>query len=209
MPAFTRRALLGSCLGALPSWVLGQQRRGVGNPLVFGLITPRSAEQTRQSWLPFVQRMSAAMQRPIELQLFAEQSELISRFANNTMDLAWMGNAAALDAVLTGSASVFAQMVTKDGSHGYRSILVVPTQSPVTSVVGAIKVGKTLRFGDGDLKSMSGHAVPAYFAFQKNGVNDANSLFLSVTHHSHQKNLTLAANDELDIVTANLSLIHI
>jgi phosphonate transport system substrate-binding protein len=205
MSALKRRAILGSMLGGgLSSWAMGQQaRRGTGSPLVFGLITPRSAEQTRQSWLPFVQRMAAALQRPIELQMFAEQSELISRFANNSVDLAWMGNAAALDAVLTGNAAVFAQMITKDGSYGYRSILVVPTRSAVTTLVDAIEAGKTLRFGDGDLKSMSGHAVPAYFAFQKHGVNNANSLFLSVTHNSHQKNLTLAANDELDLVTAN------
>lgn len=172
-------------------------------PLVFGLITPRAAEQTRKHWLLFVERMSASLQQPIDLQQFSDPNELVSRFAHGTMDLAWMGNSAALDAVLTGNASVFAQMITKDGRSGYQSILVVPARSPLKSVAEAIRKGKTLRFGDGDLKSTSGHAVPAYFAFQKNGVDNVDTVFRTVTHYSHQKNLSLVANEELDLATAN------
>lgn len=201
MPRFTRRSLLlaATCGACLPA--LAQKREA--RPLLFGLITPRAAEQTRKHWLPFAERLSASLQQPVNLQLFDEPTELVSRFTHGTVDLAWMGNSAALDAVLTGNASVFAQMITKEGSAGYQSILVVPTRSPLKTVTDAIKGGKGLRFGDGDLKSTSGHAVPAYFAFQKNGVDNVNTVFKTVTHYNHQKNLTLVANEELDLATAN------
>ena len=201
MPNFIRRSLILAAASGIGVSALAQTR--ATRPLLFGLITPRAAEQTRKNWLPFIERLSASLQQPIDLQLFADPSELVSRFAHGTVDLAWMGNSAALDAVLTGNASVFAQMVTKEGNAGYQSILVVPTRSPLQTVVDAIKTGKTLRFGDGDLKSTPGHAVPAYFAFQKNGVDNIESAFRSVTHNTHQKNLTLVANEELDLATAN------
>jgi len=202
MSKLTRRKLL-LVASACVSVRAFAQSRAANRPLVFGLITPRAAEQTRKNWLPFVERLSAALQQPVELQLFTDAKELVSRFAHSTVDIAWMGNSAALDAVLTGNASVFAQMITKEGSAGYQSNLVVPARSPLKTVQDAIKGGKSLRFGDGDLKSTSGHAVPAYFAFQKNGVDNVATVFQTVTHYSHQKNLTLVANEELDIATAN------
>jgi phosphonate transport system substrate-binding protein len=179
------------------------QGRATRTALVVGLITPRSAEQTRKNWSPFVERMGEALQQPVDLRLFADQRELLTQLAQGGVDVAWMGNAAALDAVLAGSGSVFAQMITKTGSAGYHSILVVPEKAPLKTLADVIKAGPALRFGDGDLKSTSGHSVPAYFAFQKNGVNDVKKLFRSVTHHNHQNNLTLTANGELDVATAN------
>ena len=201
MPDFIRRSLILAAASGIGVPALAQARET--RPLVFGLITPRAADQTRKNWLPFIEHLSASLRQPIGLELFADPNELVGRFVHSTVDLAWMGNLAALDAVLTGNAAVFAQMVTKEGNAGYQSILVVPANSPLKTVADAIKTGKTLRFGDGDLKSTSGHAVPAYFAFQKNGVDNVEAVFRTVTHNTHQKNLTLVANDELDLATAN------
>jgi phosphonate transport system substrate-binding protein len=202
MSQFERRAWLIAALCTLCAQGLAQGRAS-RKALVVGLITPRSVEQTRRSWSPFVERMGETLQQPVELQLFSDQRELLAQLAQDGVDVAWMGNTAALDAVLAGSGSVFAQMITKTGSAGYHSILVVPDKAPLKTIGDVIRAGPGLRFGDGDLKSTSGHSVPAYFAFQKNGVEDATRLFRSVAHHNHQSNLTMTANGELDVATAN------
>jgi phosphonate transport system substrate-binding protein len=180
-----------------------QEPPATGRPLVFGLITPHAAEQTRDDWRPFVERMGQALRQPLELRTFAEPKELVQAFRRGEVDLAWMGNAPALEVVESGSGAVYAQMVTKGGGVGYHSVLVVPRSSPLRSLSDVLQRGKQLRFGDGDLKSTSGHLVPTYFAFQKNGIDEVRDLFKSVSNASHQKNLTMAARGEVDVATAN------
>jgi phosphonate transport system substrate-binding protein len=182
---------------------LAQDPQPGGRALVFGVITPRAAEQTRETWQPFVERLGHAVRLAVELRTYAEPKELVQAFRQGEIDLAWMGNAPALDVVESGTGAVYAQMVTKDGGFGYHSVLVVPRQSSLHTLADVIQRGRTLRFGDGDVKSTSGHLVPYYFAFQKNGVNDTRTLFKTVSNASHQKNLTMAAKGEVDVATAN------
>jgi phosphonate transport system substrate-binding protein len=171
--------------------------------LVFGLIAPRAAEQTRAGWKPFTDRLGTALHLPVELRVYGESAEMAGAFRKGEIDLAWMGNAQALEVVESGAGSVFAQMVNKQGGTGYHSVLVVPADSPLRSLPDVLAQARTLRFGDGDLKSTSGYLVPYYFAFQKNGINDHHAIFKSYGHASHQKNLTMAANGEVDVATAN------
>lgn len=171
--------------------------------LVFGLITPRAAEQTRANWTPFVDRMGEAIKQPIELRLFAEPRLLVDAFRKGEIDLGWMGNAAALEVVESGSGAVFAQMVTREGNTGYKSVLIVPKASNLGGLRDVLANARQLRFSDGDANSTSGHLVPSYFAFSKNGVDDVQALFKSVTNASHQKNLMKVARGETDVATAN------
>ena len=180
-----------------------QDAPAAGRPLVFGLITPHAAEQTRDDWRPFVDRMGQALRQPVDLRTFTEPKELVQAFRRGEVDLAWMGNAPALDVVESGAGAVYAQMITKGGGTGYHSVLVVPRTSPLRALSDVLQRGKQLRFGDGDLKSTSGHLVPTYFAFQKNGIDDARAVFKTVSNASHQKNLMMAAKGEVDVATAN------
>lgn len=139
----------------------------------------------------------------MELRTFSEQSDLVKAFRNNEIDLSWMGNGPALEIAESGAGMVFAQMVTKDGKFGFNSILIVPRDSKIRDLSDALKSARNLRFTDGDLKSASGHLVPAYFAFQKNGVDDPKAIFKLVRHGSHQSNLAAIAKGEFDVGTAN------
>lgn len=202
MPALSRRQLM-ACGCALWSQVCMAQAGAARAPLVLGLITPRAAEQIKDNWRPFAERLGSHLNTAVELRTFGEPGELVAAFRRGEIDLAWMGNVPALDVVESGAGAVFAQGVTKEGSVGYNSILVVPSTSTLRSLNDVLQHAKTLRFGDGDLKSTSGHLVPYYFAFQKNGINDTGALFKSVSNASHQKNLTMAAKGEVDVATAN------
>jgi phosphonate transport system substrate-binding protein len=202
MPAFSRRHLLFSLL-ALGAGASGaKEAPSGGRPLVFGLIAPRNVEQNKENWTPLVQRLGAAVGMPVELRVFAAQGELSAAFRKGEIDLGWMGNAPALEVVESGVGSVFSQGLN-DGRPGYVSVLIVHRTSKLQNLADVLQASKELRFGDGDVKSTSGHLVPTYYAFQKKGIENTKAIFKSVSHSSHQKNLQLVAKKEVDVATCN------
>ena len=206
----TRRALLGGAIVIGCSPGLGSAQapaaplpRGTDEPLVFGLITPRDAEQVLAAWNPFLQRLAQGIGRAIRAWPAKNAGELVDAFRQGKVDLAWLGNAPALEIVESGTGEVFAQMVTADGRTGYESILVTHKDSPLQTLEQAQQADRKLVFGDGEIKSTSGHLVPLYYAFVKRGINDPKSLYREVRHSSHRANLTMAARREVDFATAN------
>lgn len=171
--------------------------------LVFGLISPRAPAETRANWEPFVKRLGMAISHPVELRVYESQGELVKAFIAGEIDVAWMGNAPALDVVGAAAGDIFAQMVTQDGSVGYKSILVVHRSLPVQALNQVFDKAKSLRFSDGDPKSTSGYLVPLYFAFNKNGINNPKAIFKSVEIGSHQQNMVKVAHGAVDVATAN------
>jgi phosphonate transport system substrate-binding protein len=191
------------CMGLFFSAEPQAQTKTQSLDLVFGLISPRSVAETRASWDPFIKRMGAAIGRSITLQVYESQSELVKTFVAGQIDVAWMGNVPALNVVEAQAGDIFAQMVTQDGNVGYKSLLIVRKNAPIQTLRDVLEQAKGLRFSDGDPKSTSGHLVPLYFAFQKNGVNNAQTIFKSIETGSHQQNLTKIAKEQTDVATAN------
>lgn len=205
MTSLTRRGCLRSAvLGTLP-WLAGLstvQARSAG--LVFGVISPRAVEQTRDNWWPFVERLGAAVGQAIELQVFETQEHMVRAFMAHEVDVGWMGNVPALEVVEAGAGAVFAQMVTRDGGLGYQSQMVVGRQvTSINDLGDVLAQAGHLRFSDGEAKSTSGHLVPLYFAFQKHGINEAKSIFQHHESGSHQDNLKKVATGAVDVATAN------
>lgn len=203
----TRRKLTGLLSGLcvfllLADSVRAQEKASVQS-LVFGLISPRAAAETRAHWAPFAQRLGLASRQPVDLRVYESQVELSKAFIAGEIDLAWMGNVPALDVVEAGAGAVFAQMVTQDGSFGYKSLLITQRRASLTSLSQVIDRARTLSFGDGDPKSTSGYLVPLYYAFQKNGVDSTKAIFKSVETGSHQQNIAKVAKGEVDVATAN------
>lgn len=211
-----QRRNLVSCIAAMSLTPIGwaqtppksTQSKKTGRPetlpskLVFGLITPRNAEQTLKNWTPFLERMGAATGMSVQGRTYPAAAELVKDFTEGELHLAWLGNAAALAIVETGKASLFATMVV-EGKSSYRSTLITHRDSPLRSVDDVLKQGGRLVFGDGDPKSTSGHLVPRYFAFVKKGVNEPEKLFKEIRVGSHEKNLMAVAKREVDFATNN------
>ena len=170
--------------------------------LTFGLITPRNAELTLKNWNPFVERMGVAAGVPITAQTYATAAELVKDFVDGKIDLAWLGNAGALEIVEAGKGSVFAVKVNQ-GKTSYRSSLIAHRDSPIRSLDDVLRQAPQLVFGDGDVKSVSGHIVPMYFAFVKKGVNDPGKLFKEIRRGSHEANLLATSRREVDVATNN------
>ncbi len=172
--------------------------------LTFGLITPRNADLMLKNWNPFLDRMGTTVGLPVERLTYATQGDLVRDFLEGRLDLAWLGNAPALEIVETGRAAVFAAMVVQ-GKTAYRSVLITHRDSPLRTLEDVHRSARQLTFGDGDVKSTSGHVVPKYFAFVKRGINDPEKQFRELRRASHEGNLLAAARREVDVATNNTS----
>ena len=93
----------------------------------------------------------------------------------NKVQIAWMGNKSAMEAVDRSNGEVFAQMVNADGTQGYYSHLIVHKDSPLNNLNDMFSNAKNLSFGNGDPNSTSGFLVPGFYVFAQNKV-DAKSL---------------------------------
>lgn len=172
--------------------------------VVFGLITPRNAEQTLKSWSPFLERLGHAVGVLVEPKAYDRSGELVADFERGALDFAWVGNVPALDLVESGVGAVFAQLVVK-GQHAYRSVLITHRDSSIRNLDDILRSRRKYVFGDGDEKSTSGHVVPRYYAFAKKGVNDVEGLFKEIRRGSHLDNLKRTANKEVDFATNNIT----
>jgi phosphonate transport system substrate-binding protein len=211
-----RRSLIASALAlaATPAWTqtspatpvaAGRKKQpaaALPPKLVFGLIALKNAEQSLAEWRPFIEAMGKSLGMPVEGKAFAMQGDLIEGFASGNVDVAWVGNVPALALVESGRASVFAQMVV-NGLASYRSVIVTHAQSPIQTLAD-LQAGKgKYVYGDGDLKSTSGHIVPRYFAFVRRGINDPDALFKEVRRGSLGENMQRVAAREVDLATTN------
>ncbi|WP_158290268.1 phosphate/phosphite/phosphonate ABC transporter substrate-binding protein [Ramlibacter sp. WS9] len=170
--------------------------------LVFGLIALKNAEQSLADWAPFIEAMSKSLGVPVEGKAFPMQGDLVDGFAQGNVDVAWVGNVPALALVENGQATVFAQMVV-NGQSAYRSVIVTHAHSPIQSL-GDLQANKgKYVYGDGDVKSTSGHIVPRYFAFVRRGINDPDALFKEVRRGSLAENMERVARREIDLGTTN------
>jgi len=170
--------------------------------LVFGLIALKNAEQSLTDWTPFIQAMSKSLGIPVEGKAFAMQGDLVDGFAQGSVDVAWVGNVPALALVESGQATVFAQMVV-NGQSAYRSVIVSHAQGPIQSLADLQAHKGRYVYGDGDLKSTSGHIIPRYFAFVRRGINDPDALFKEVRRGSLGDNMERVAKREVDLATTN------
>jgi phosphonate transport system substrate-binding protein len=198
----------GGLMAAAPAlWAQNVPRRAAAKVplparLTFGLITPRNAELMLKNWTPFLDRMSRFLGIPIAAQTYTAAGDLVRDFVGGTLDFAWQGNAPALEIVESGKGAVFAAMMVQ-GKTAYRSVLIVHRESPVRTLDDVHRMARQLTFGDGDVKSTSGHIVPRYFAFVKRGVNEPEKLFKEVRRGSHESNLLATAHREVDVATNN------
>lgn len=120
----------------------------------------------------------------------------------NKVQVAWMGNKSAMEAVDRANGEVFAQMVNADGAQGYYSHLIVHKDSPLASLDDVLKNAKSLTLGNGDPNSTSGFLVPGYYAFAQNKV-DPKTHFKLVRSANHETNALAVANKQVDVATNN------
>ncbi len=170
--------------------------------ITVGLIATTSVDDTKKRWQPLIDDFAASSKLEVKTVVSTNYADIVNGLKNNTIQVAWMGNKLALDAVIDGKVVVFAQMVKKDGSIGYSSVLITQKNSPIQNLGDVTSKPGHYTFGDGDPKSTSGHLIPDFFVFTRNKLNPETH-FKKVIVGNHQKNLTLVANHDVDLATNN------
>ncbi|WP_122438626.1 phosphonate ABC transporter substrate-binding protein [Pseudomonas viridiflava] len=168
----------------------------------FGIMSTESSQNLKTIWQPFLDDMSKKTGLKVNATFASDYAGLIQGMRFNKVDVAWLGNKAAMEAVDRSNGDIFAQTSAANGAAGYWSLLIVRKDSPINSVEDMLKNAKTLTFGNGDPNSTSGYLVPGYYVFAKNHV-DASTAFKRTLNSSHEVNALSVAKGQLDVATFN------
>jgi phosphonate transport system substrate-binding protein len=174
--------------------------------LNFGVISTESNANVRERWEPLLSDMAKAIDMPVKGFYVTDYSGVIEGMRFNKVQVAWLGNKSAIEAIDRANGEVFAQMVHTDGTCGYYSLLIARKDHPLIKTLDDVFAqAKSLRFGNGDPNSTSGFVVPGYYLFSKRNV-DPKKICKIVTTNNHEGNLLAILNHQLDVATCNTEL---
>lgn len=165
--------------------------------LNFGIISTESSQNLKQDWQPVLDDMSRALGIKVTAFFAPDYAGVIEGMRFNKIQVAWLGNKSAIEAVDRANSEVFAQTVNADGTLGYHSFISVHKDSPYQNLDDVLKNAKNMNFGIGDPNSTSGFLVPGYYVFAQNNVNPKTA-FKTVRGSNHETNILAVANKQVD-----------
>ncbi|MGN6389405.1 MAG: phosphonate ABC transporter substrate-binding protein [Burkholderiaceae bacterium] len=165
--------------------------------LNFGIIATESSQNLKQDWQPVLDDMGKALGVKVNAFFAPDYAGVIEGMRFNKVQLAWMGNKSAMEAVDRADGEIFAQTVNPDGSVGYYSMVSVPANSPYQTIDDLLKHSKNVSFGIGDPNSTSGFLVPSYYIFAEHHV-DPKTAFKTIRSANHETNIMAVANGQVD-----------
>jgi phosphonate transport system substrate-binding protein len=168
----------------------------------FGIISTEATQNLKADWQPLLDDMEKQTGLKVKAFFAPDYAGIIEGMRFNKVQIAWMGNKSAMEAVDRSNGEVFAQMVNADGTQGYYSHLIVHKDSPLNNLNDMFGNAKNLSFGNGDPNSTSGFLVPGFYVFAQNKV-DAKSAFKVVRNANHETNALAVANKQVDVATNN------
>ncbi|WP_332749076.1 phosphonate ABC transporter substrate-binding protein [Hydrogenophaga sp.] len=168
----------------------------------FGIISTESTQNLKADWQPLLDDMEKQTGLKVKAFFAPDYAGIIEGMRFNKVQVAWLGNKSAMEAVDRANGEVFAQMVNADGTQGYYSHFVVNAESPLNNLDDVLKNGKSLSFGNGDPNSTSGFLVPGFYVFAENKI-DAKTYFKVVRSANHETNALAAANKQIDVAVTN------
>jgi phosphonate transport system substrate-binding protein len=195
-----RRYFLAAGLAALASASLAHADEL--KEINFGVISTEASSNLKGIWEPFLADMQKGTGLKINGFYATDYAAVVEAMRFNKVQVAWFGNASAIQAVDRADGEVFVQSVAADGSPGYWSLLVVHKDSPLKSIDDVVKSPGKYTFGNGDPNSTSGFLIPSYYAWAKNSI-DVRKHFSRVVTANHETNLLSVANKQVDLATNN------
>jgi len=170
--------------------------------VVFSILSTESAQNMQGYWTPILADMEKSTGLKVRPYFLNNYSLLVEAMGAGKTDLGWFSNQSGLEAVRRANGEVFVRTFDPSGTDGYQSVIIVPKDSPITSVDQLLKCDRSLNFGIGDAKSTSGTLAPKTYLFSPRGV-DPETCFKTVRSANHQTNLFAVANGTLDAATNN------
>ncbi len=215
MPNFTRRAFTGRAstalllLGAaLALSACGQKpsepaKTATAPPseIKFSVLSAETQANLGPLWEPVLADLSKELGIPVKPFFASNYSTLIEAMRFGDVQAGWFSALSGLEAVRRAGGEVATRTADPDGRQSYESVLIVRKGSGIT-LDKILKCDKSLSFGIGDSKSLSGTLAPLTYLFTPRGI-DPQSCFKVVRSASHQANLFAVANGVLDVSSNN------
>lgn len=199
---FARRQLIAASVALAAFAGLSSTAQAQLKELNFGVISTESSKNQAQLFGPMLKDLEKAIGIPVKAFFASDYAGVIEGMRFNKVQIAWMGNKSAMEAVDRSNGEIFVQTVAVNGDMGYYSTLVTHKDSPLNNLDDVLKNSKNLRFGIGDPNSTSGFLVPSYYVFALNNI-DPKTAFKSVTTSNHEGNLLAASAKQVDVATNN------
>ena len=193
-----RRALALLALSAFAA--LPQARAQGAKEISFGIISTESSANLKAAWQPLLDDMQKETGLTIKAFFAPDYAGIIEAMRFNKVQVAWMGNKSAMEAVDRSQGEVFAKVTHADGASGYWSLMIVHKDSPYKTIDDVLKQRAGLTLAMGEPNSTSGNLVPSYYAFAQNKVDPAKE-FKRMVRANHETNILAVANKQVDVAT--------
>ncbi|MEO1198364.1 MAG: phosphonate ABC transporter substrate-binding protein [Pseudomonadota bacterium] len=176
--------------------------------LNFGIISTESSAALEESFGPFLVELEEFLGIPVNPFFAQDYAGVIEGMRFDEVDVAWFGNASAMQAVDRAEGEIFAQTVKDTGEMGYYSLLIANVDNDdINGIEDVLNCDAGFTFGNGDPNSTSGFLVPSYYVFALNGVTP-DDCYSRVLNSNHETNALAVANGQVDFATNNTESLY-
>jgi len=186
-------ALAGPGFAIDPSWP---------KEMTFGLLSTESAAEITRRWGPVLAQLEKDLGVKIKPVTATDYRGTIEALKFKKAELGHLGPKAYVEASANNYANVepVAQLQLANGSLGYRSCLIVHSESDVFGPEDM--AGKTFAFNDPN--STSGYLVPSMFFMTEMGVDPKKYFSKVMFSGSHEASILAVANKKVEVASTNL-----
>lgn len=185
------------------TWIAGNAYAEDPAELTVGLITTTSEAETVKNWQPIFDDMAAALKMPVKVIAAKDYGQIINGMKNGKVQVAWLGQKSALQAVVEANAEVFVHHLKADGTRGYTALLLANKVGDVKDLDQVLKSPGKYSYASGKSTSTSGFLMPNYYIFTKNEIDPRKHFKRIDMGGSHQDNFLAVANGKVDLATNN------
>jgi len=196
-----RLSLMVLALCLLPRWA-GAADPSWPQEITFAMLSTEAANEVVRRWTPVLQQLEKDLGIKVKHVSATDYRGTIEALKFKKAEVGHLGPKSYIEASTNNYANVepIAQVQQANGSLGYRSCLIVHTDSEIFSPEGM--AGKTFAFNDPN--STSGYLVPMSFFLTEMGV-DPKTYFSKLTFSgSHEASIVAVANKKVEIASTNL-----
>ena len=168
-------------------------------PLYFGIQGAAGNRTLESIWHPLLSDLGQVLGREVIPRHFDDYAGTVEAFKSGEIQLAWLGNKNAINAVDHAGAEIFAQVLNSRGVPGYYSLVIARSDRGFSDFDAAWSVRREIVFGFGDPNSTSGTTVPLYFLFAER--NRDSGEFKALRYGNHELNFHDVAEGKLDVAT--------
>ncbi|TVR39642.1 MAG: phosphate/phosphite/phosphonate ABC transporter substrate-binding protein [Planctomycetota bacterium] len=165
-----------------------------------GIIATDSSDNLRSQWSEFLDEFAKQTGYAVEPFFAPDYAGIVEAMRFDQIEIAYLGNAAAILAVDRAGGEVFVQRVNPGYNIGYHTLMIVHRDSDLHTLDDVIENAGRLNAALGDANSTSGYLVPDFYIFQRRGIVPQQA-FRNVTHSSHDAMLLAVANKQADFAT--------